>query len=98
MTQELRGLGNNSTRARNALNISMKPKPAMGSFHMGSGTSGGSGPVKIQNFIADSKASALVNDPEVNAAAVINPKQQDQPSSRSFSPVVFMKRYLNIAI
>lgn len=29
MTQELRGLGNSSTRARNTLNLSLKPKAAI---------------------------------------------------------------------
>ena len=53
MTQEMRGLGSNSTRARNVLNKSLKPKPSMASFNMGSGTSGGSGPVKVQNFIVE---------------------------------------------
>ena len=58
MTQEMRVLGSNSTRARNILNQSLKPKPSMASFNMGSGTSGGSGPVKVQNFIVDSGDNA----------------------------------------
>mmetsp|Transcript_3237 Transcript_3237/g.4201 ORF Transcript_3237/g.4201 Transcript_3237/m.4201 type:complete len:118 (+) Transcript_3237:1152-1505(+) len=46
MTQELRGLGNSSTRARNALNLSLKPKAAIAGRQSSTiGTRGG--PVKV---------------------------------------------------
>lgn len=65
MTQEMRGLGSNYMRAHSVLNRSLKPKPSvMASLQMGSGTSGGSGPVKVQSsFIEETSGTAQADGP-----------------------------------
>ena len=108
MTQELRGLGNSSTRARNTLNLSLKPKAAIATLQGGFGGTR-KGPVKVQNFVdteitnSHKIAGDLDNTEAINEEAkqveeeAKGPPAQ-QPPARSFSPVVFVKRYLNIAI
>ena len=100
MSQELRGLGS-LQRMRNTLLI--KPSTRIADLGGGSGTLQ---PVKVQNLMtgpivaegATIPAETPKTTVQVSETETAMPVVQQAATTRSFSPVVFVKKYLNIGI